>query len=195
MITSKTLSDGTVEFFEGEDIIKTTAVGVGRHNRPDKILCLVFERDLERLRVSGKGVRDWVCYPNYTDYAAVPKSPDVALKLPGRTKHNYPVTHVIHGIVGEMRRVESLSTDPRVVDKRFDLRPPMHTVSEPTAHRTPRTSLRRRSNVSTLPSGVVKVEQFKFRAVRPNGQSKEVFGDTIEDTQRLAGRFQMGIDD
>ncbi len=58
------------------------------------------------------------------------KSPEIPWNVQGR-RRNTPVSHIVHDIVGQRRRVRYNSGDERVPSRRLDLRAITHTIGPP----------------------------------------------------------------
>ena len=115
--------------------------------------CLISQEELVFFTAAGGAVENMVIHrdPNGNF-----KTPEISWNVKGR-KRNVPVTHILHGIVGQDRRVTYKSTDPRVGSPRFDLRCSTHPAPGPPGKRRtrrPRSGLEELGNSQdvTMPS-------------------------------------------
>lgn len=93
------------------------------HGTNGTMTVLFYERDLAALRSMGVRVGDMVIHrsPSSKEF----KSPEIPWKVKGE-RRNIPVSHLLHDIVGQNKRVRYKSDDARVMEAQFDLRPDTH---------------------------------------------------------------------
>ncbi|MEE9128101.1 MAG: hypothetical protein V3U11_13275 [Planctomycetota bacterium] len=112
----------------------TVEIQVRVFNTSGTMLCLITQEELVFFNSAGGLVEHMVIHRDTNGHF---KSPETTWNVKGH-KRNVPVAHILHGIVGQQRRVQYQSDDRRVETPRFDLRCSTHFVGEPGKKRTRR---------------------------------------------------------
>lgn len=151
-----------------------TLIKVKIHGSPDAFAdVLIYEEDLARLQALGITPGDMVIHTIVRGGKRELKSPEVAWTVRG-VRQNVPVSHVIHDIVGQNRRIRYQSTDGRVADRAFDLRPDTHTPPGPPGKK--RNSGKKRRQAADK----YRVEVVELHAAVCDGPSGKVMLATFE---------------
>lgn len=108
----------------GDTLIEVSVFGTS-----GSVAVLIHNEVLAILKAKGAEVGRMLVHLDGKDAIGY-KSPEILWDVKGK-RRNVPVAHIIHGVVGQRRRVRYQSTDDRVISPRLDLRVSTHHVGEP----------------------------------------------------------------